>query len=126
MYKQRFSFQFSPFPSFARKVEQYKGSELVINEYGNPMNDISRLMRVGSEQSLSQMQFQRSEDKSLGRNDREKCSYVRSRYCDLPKERIEYEDAIMEQFANTLQSEQPAVVDTSASEEQPSVSPEGA
>lgn len=126
MYKQRFSFQFEPLPVFKRKVEQFKGSELVINEYGNPMNDISRLMRVGSEQSISQMQFQKSEDKSLGRTDREKCTYVRSRYCDLPKERIEYEDAIMEQFANTLQSEQPAVVDTSASDEQPNVSSEGA
>lgn len=126
MYKQRFSFQFAPFPSFERKVEQFKGSDLVINEYGNPMNDISRLMRVGSEQSISQMQFQKIEDKSLGRSDREKCTYVRSRYCDLPKERIEYEDAIMEQYANTLQSEQRAELGPGTSEEQPNVSSEGA
>lgn len=125
MYKVRYPHVYHSLPFVPRKVEQFKGSDLVYNKYGNIMSDISRLMKVG-DASLQSFQPSPVEDKSLGRTDTEKCSFVRSRYCDLPKERIEYEDAIMEQYANTLQSEQRADVDTSASEEQPNVSSEGA
>lgn len=105
MYKLRYERTVKVLSLGKRQVEDYKNSGLLLNQYGNIMSDLSRLMKVGDMQSISAASVQLPTNSSLGRTDEEKCAFVKSRYCDLPKEQLEYEDEMLERFAHSLPSD---------------------